>query len=237
MIWQWLSRRAPRLAILALVVLAAAHAAAPAHAADDDASVAAALQNLISIADATTAALDRGDVAAARASHARFHDAWEAVEDSVRERSRADYRAIEQAMDEVRAGLRASSPDASAVRANLAALRSLVQTFIGRLAVAPAASAAPSAAPRAGRATTAAAATTTVPVNSTSATTTAWLPGPIFPPTPFMAECVLWYGAGACSLPGPSFTPLNPAQVARLSPPQVMACAMWYGPLPCLAPQ
>src|SRR5262245_53453477 len=101
MAWRTAIRLGVRLAALALIALAWTHAARPINAAEDDAALAAALQGMVAQADAVGAALDRGDVAAARAAYKQFDDAWFEHEDGVRERSRPDYRAIEQAMDDV----------------------------------------------------------------------------------------------------------------------------------------
>ncbi len=84
-------------------------------------------------AAASAAALDRGDLAAARAAYAQFDRGWEAVEDEVRARSRDDYRAIERAMAEVRRALLAEEPDVAAARTGLQTLRGRLSAFLAQL--------------------------------------------------------------------------------------------------------
>jgi high-affinity iron transporter len=105
---------------------------------DTVAALVADLRALSEHAAASATALDRGDLAAARAAYAQFDRGWEAVEDAVRARSRDDYRAIERAMEDVRRALLAEEPDAAAARTGLQALRARVSAFLEQLA-APAA--------------------------------------------------------------------------------------------------
>jgi high-affinity iron transporter len=128
---------AARALLLALVVMAWGSRPLPLYAADDDATLASGLQALVAHADAASAALARGDVAAARAAHAQFDSGWFDIEDGVRERSRDAYRAIERAMDDVEFGLRPDQPDVAAVQADLAALREQVMAFVATLGTAP----------------------------------------------------------------------------------------------------
>ncbi|HEY7067149.1 MAG TPA: FTR1 family protein [Chloroflexota bacterium] len=133
---------------LVFAALAVAWIAAPlaTRAADDDATLASGLRALVAHADAASAALTRGDVAAARAAYKQFDDGWFDIEDGVSARSRDQYRAIERAMDDVNFGLRPDQPDVAAVQADLATLKERVLTFVGTLNEAPAA-APPAAAP------------------------------------------------------------------------------------------
>jgi len=79
-------------------------------------------------------AIDRQDVAAARAGWEAFDAGWGAIEDGVRERSKDSYRAIEVAMDEVEdAVVRTEQPVASDVKAKTSALRSQIEQFINTL--------------------------------------------------------------------------------------------------------
>src|SRR4051794_33640940 len=127
-----------QLLLLAVLVMPLALPWRGAAAADDDATLAAGLATLVAHADAASAALTRGDAPAARAAYAQFDDLWFAVEDGVRERSRADYRSIERAMDDVKFALRAEPPDTAAAQADLATLREQVVQFSGTLAASPA---------------------------------------------------------------------------------------------------
>src|SRR5919202_464090 len=119
--------------LLGLLLALWAFPAGRAVAADDDAALAAGLQTLVLHADAAAAALTRGDVGGARAAYAQFDALWFDIEDGVRDRSRADYRAIERAMDDVQYGLRPEQPDAAAVQADLATLRERVLRFAATL--------------------------------------------------------------------------------------------------------
>ncbi len=134
------------LTLLVLVLLGGSSRALPVSAADDDAALASGLQALVAHADAASAALARGDVAAARAAYAQFDSGWFDIEDGVRERSRDAYRAIERAMDDVQFGLRPDQPEVPAVQADLAALRQQVMAFVATLG-GGAATTAPTSAP------------------------------------------------------------------------------------------
>jgi len=128
-------------AVLALVALVPtwAHAspslapAAAVSAQDDSATLAAGLRSLNGFAAASAAALAAGDPAAARTAYAQFDSGWDAIEDGVRERSRDDYRSIEDAMREVDRALRGDSVDAGTATQWLAELQSRVEKFVAML--------------------------------------------------------------------------------------------------------
>ena len=82
-------------------------------------------QTLGAALDAIQARLDAGDAAGARAAYDAFENRWEAVENSVRSRSRTAYRDIEDAMRLLRQTLYQGGDAASA----LAALRGQVTAF------------------------------------------------------------------------------------------------------------
>jgi high-affinity iron transporter len=122
-----------RLALLALLIAVWAGAPMSLRAADDDATLASGLEALVAHADASAAALGRGDLAEARAAFTRFDDGWFDIEDGVRDRSRQAYRSIEGAMDDVRFGLRPDQPDVPTVQADLTRLHQEVMAFVGTL--------------------------------------------------------------------------------------------------------
>lgn len=72
--------------------------------------------------------MQSGEIDAAQASLAEFHEGWEGVEDAVREQSRDAYVAIERAYDAARDALAAG--DASAAATALAALEQANDAFI-----------------------------------------------------------------------------------------------------------
>jgi hypothetical protein len=80
------------------------------------------------------AAIDKQDVAAARAGWQAFDAGWGAIEDGVRERSKDSYRTIEEAMGEVEdAVVRTEQPAATDVKAKTSALRSEIDQFINSI--------------------------------------------------------------------------------------------------------
>ncbi|HZR99016.1 MAG TPA: hypothetical protein VFE37_09940 [Chloroflexota bacterium] len=111
----------------------AAASVAATNAQDAAATLAAGLQALNDLAAASAAALAAGDPAGARQAYASFDSGWEAIEDGVRERSRDDYRSIEDAMREVDRGLRADPVDAGFVTQWLTELQNRVNSFIATL--------------------------------------------------------------------------------------------------------
>jgi predicted lipoprotein len=128
-------------AILALSLTSAAPVArsplSVAHAAQvisvDNAALIAGLQTLNSYAALAQTALGQNDLTAARAAYAQFDQGWDAIEDGVRERSRDDYRNIEDAMSDVDRALRGSNPDPAQINALLAELQARVDRFIATL--------------------------------------------------------------------------------------------------------
>ena len=126
----------PGLLQLLLLVVLVTPLALPwrgATAADDDATLAAGLATLVAHADAASAALSRGDAPAARAAYAQFDLGWEAIEDGVRDRSRNDYRSIEDAMSDVDRILRNDPVDVAVASMLLGELQTRVERFIATL--------------------------------------------------------------------------------------------------------
>src|SRR5262249_28331783 len=77
--------------------------------------------------DAALAALDAGDVATARLRYGAYDDAWDELEDRIRDAHPDTYEAIERAMDQVEdALLRVDSPSPAAVTEALRALRQAI---------------------------------------------------------------------------------------------------------------
>ncbi|HEY7067148.1 MAG TPA: hypothetical protein VII06_37145 [Chloroflexota bacterium] len=112
----------------------AAPAPASAVQAQDAASVlATGLHALNDFAAASQAALASGDTTAARAAYAQFDSGWDDIEDGVRDRSRDDYRSIEDAMREVDRALRADPVNADQVNQWLAELQNRVNKFVATL--------------------------------------------------------------------------------------------------------
>jgi hypothetical protein len=110
-------------------------AAAPAaiSAQDVSAVLAAGLRTLNEAAAASAAALAANDPAAAREAYALFDSGWQAIEDGVRERSRDDYRSIEDAMREVDRALRSDPVDTALVAQWLSELQNRVEKFVATL--------------------------------------------------------------------------------------------------------
>lgn len=100
---------------------------------DAAAALAAGLRALNELAAASQAALASGDATAAREAYALFDSGWGAIEDGVRERSRDDYRSIEDAMREVDRSLRADPVNAAQVNQWLAELQDRVNKFVATL--------------------------------------------------------------------------------------------------------
>ena|SRR5437763_7733548 len=136
--WRGIVAGATLLGITALApALASATtvAAGPAATSAQDASaaLAAGLRGLNDFAAASEAALAAGDPIAARESYALFDSGWEAIEDGVRERSRDDYRSIEDAMREVDRALRSDPVDSVLATQWLTELQSRVDKFVATL--------------------------------------------------------------------------------------------------------
>jgi hypothetical protein len=110
----------------------AASLAAPTHQ-DASATLAAGLRALNDFAAASAGALAANDPSAAREAYALFDSGWLAIEDGVRERSRDDYRSIEDAMREVDRALRADPVDSAAVTQWLTELQDRVSKFVATL--------------------------------------------------------------------------------------------------------
>jgi hypothetical protein len=80
---------------------------------------------------ATRDALAMGDVTGAQAAYQAFDDGWEVIEDGIRAHSRDHYRAIENAMDEVKSALlRRSAPDPTEVTQALQRLDATIETAL-----------------------------------------------------------------------------------------------------------
>jgi hypothetical protein len=110
----------------------AASLAAPTHQ-DASATLAAGLRALNDFAAASAGALAANDPSAALEAYALFDSGWLAIEDGVRERSRDDYRSIEDAMREVDRALRADPVDSAAVTQWLTELQDRVSKFVATL--------------------------------------------------------------------------------------------------------
>lgn len=80
--------------------------------------------------DSISKRLESGDVAAARAAFKGFEDGWSNIEDRVREQSKPSYRAIEEAMDDLKYALEVEPFEAAQTRAALEKLRSQSGAFI-----------------------------------------------------------------------------------------------------------
>ena len=78
-------------------------------------------------------ALARGDVTAAQAAYTLFDNGWQAIEDNVRNRSRTDYRSIEDAMSEANHALNTEPIDTAQASAMLGELRNRVEQFVATL--------------------------------------------------------------------------------------------------------
>lgn len=100
---------------------------------DAAAALATGLRALNDFAAASASALAASDPVAAREAYALFDSGWQAIEDGVRERSRDDYRSIEEAMREVDRALRADPVDSAAVTRWLAELQNRVSQFVAAL--------------------------------------------------------------------------------------------------------
>jgi high-affinity iron transporter len=81
---------------------------------------------------AALAALDQGDVAGARAAYATFEATWGQIEDGIRDADRGAYRAIEDAMLDVKLALKAEPVDAQAAGGALRTLHDTNARFISR---------------------------------------------------------------------------------------------------------
>ena len=78
-------------------------------------------------------ALTQNDLLAARAAWSQFDQGWGAIEDGVRERSRNDYRSIEDAMSDVDRILRNDPVDVAVASMLLGELQTRVERFIATL--------------------------------------------------------------------------------------------------------
>jgi predicted lipoprotein len=84
--------------------------------------------------DMAIAALDRGDVAAAKASFQTLDDGWGDVEGGIRSASRDRYREIELGIADARGALvRPAQPDVQAAGAALRKLRQIIDTALPEL--------------------------------------------------------------------------------------------------------
>jgi hypothetical protein len=99
----------------------------------DTSALAAGLRALNGFAAASQAMLAQGDLPAARAAYAQFDSGWEAIEDGVRELSRDNYRAIEDAMRDVVRALNADPVDSAQANSMLDLLQSRVNDFVATL--------------------------------------------------------------------------------------------------------
>jgi hypothetical protein len=111
-------------------------AAAPAVAVSaqvDTSALATGLRALNGFAAASQALLAQGDLSAARAAYAQFDSGWAAIEDGVRELSRDNYRAIEDAMRDVVRALNADPVDVGQANSMLDLLQSRVNDFVATL--------------------------------------------------------------------------------------------------------
>jgi high-affinity iron transporter len=92
--------------VLGLFLLGGPLAARPAAAAGDEALIAR-LRAMVVALERTETAVKANDAAAAQAAYQEYRDGWSAIEDDIRPRDRAAYRAIEEYMRDVKAALRA----------------------------------------------------------------------------------------------------------------------------------
>jgi hypothetical protein len=118
----------PRVFLAATVALLLALPAVAASAQDAD-SVAANAQSLYIIVSNVDDAVANGDWDTARTQWAGFDDLWDQVEDGFRAASRDDYRAVESHQTNIRGLLRADSPDADQLQAELASEEDLLVKF------------------------------------------------------------------------------------------------------------
>jgi hypothetical protein len=99
----------------------------------DPAVLANGLRALNGFAALSQVALTQNDLVAARAAWSQFDQGWEAIEDGVRDRSRNDYRSIEDAMSDVDRILRNDPVDVAVASMLLGELQTRVERFIATL--------------------------------------------------------------------------------------------------------
>lgn len=91
-------------------------------------SVADRLRAATSDLDAALTAVGAGDLAKAQQSYAAYDQGWDSVEDDVKAKSPAAYKAIEDAMDDVKAALtKADTPDSGKARDALTKLKQTIE--------------------------------------------------------------------------------------------------------------
>lgn len=123
-----MTRLVRRLAVVVAVLAAATLAAATAALADTPQNDVAAIATTV---DDALASLAAGDVSGARAAYQRFDEGWGRVEDGVRAASRPSYRAIEDAMGDVKAALvKTDNVDRARATTALTKLRAELDAFV-----------------------------------------------------------------------------------------------------------
>ena len=118
----------PSSKLLPILLLAFAASASPSFAGDDQ--TAAQLTDLASHLDTAASRLAASDRPGAQSAYKIFDDGWANVEDSVREKSKAHYRAIEDAMGDVRYLFDAEPFDSGKAKAAIEELRARADGFI-----------------------------------------------------------------------------------------------------------
>jgi hypothetical protein len=83
---------------------------------------------LLSVVSKTKTAVKAGNFAKAKTEFGKFEDSWKPVEDGVKAKSPAAYKAIEESMDKINGELKASKPSKEKVSA---ALQSLDKSIAG----------------------------------------------------------------------------------------------------------